>query len=192
MGALIATALSSIFAGGATGLLGMGLQRLFDWLKVKQDMQLQKIKNEHELAMRDKDAAIMDKEWQGRLRVATQEGDTAKDVAASQAFAQTLLREPERYSNASTLTPRQQWVMVILDFCRGIIRPLLTVYLCVLTSYIWWEVHSKLALEDLDGGQALDIWTQVVNTILYLTTTVVLWWFGTRNQMSRIGGPSSK
>lgn len=184
MGTLIAGVLGSIFAGGATGLMGVVLQRLFDWMKVKQDLALQKLKNEHELAMRDKDAAIMQQEWQGRLKVAETEGDTAKDVAASQAFGASLLREPERYSNAQTLTVNQQWIMVLLDAARGVIRPMLTVYLCVLTSYIWWEVKQKLAVEDLDAEQVLSIWMMVIQTILYLTTTVVLWWFGTRSRQT--------
>lgn len=183
---MFAAALTSILAGGATGLLGMVFQRAFDgifqYFKAKQDLALFQAKSKHELDMKDKDAAIMAQEWAARTKVAQTEGETAKEVAATQAFASTLLREPERFSNAATLTVGQNWVLVILDFIRGSIRPALTAYLCVLTSYIWWEVHSKLTLEDLETAQALEIWLQVVNTILYLTVTVILWWFGTRNQ----------
>lgn len=182
---LLGTALSGILAGGATGLLGMGLQRFFDFLKVKQDLALQKLKNEHELAMRDKDAAIMREEWAGRLRVAEREGETQTQVAETQAFQASLLREPERYSNASSLSWGQQWFMVLLDVARGIIRPALTVYLCLLTTYVWIQVSGKLNLEDLDPADVLDIWKMVVGTILYLTTTVVLWWFGTRNKQAQ-------
>lgn len=181
---IVSSILGSVLSGGATGLLGAGLQRFFDWLNVKANLQRDQMRYDHELAMRDKDAAIAVQEWAQRTKIAQTEGEAAKDVAATSAFSTTLLREPERYSNAGTLTTWQNWVMVILDFIRGVIRPGLTLYLCFLTSYIWLEVHNKLALEDLDTAQALQIWLLVVETILYLTTTVVLWWFGTRNQQS--------
>lgn len=178
---MLGTLITSVLAGGATGLGGVLLQRVFDHLKVKQDLALTQMKFVHELAMRDKDAALMREEWAGRLRVAEREGETATAVAETAAFSASLLREPERYSHAPTLTPRQQWLMVILDFCRGIIRPGLTVYLCALTSYVWWQVRQLLSIEELDQASVLEVWKLVVGTILYLTTTVVLWWFGTRS-----------
>jgi hypothetical protein len=179
---LLGTALSAILAGGATGLLGMALQRIFDWMKLKQDLALTKVKLDHELAMRDKDAAIMREEWAGRLKVAEAEGETQREVAESQAFQASLLREPERYSNVATLSHGQQWAMVILDALRGIIRPGLTLYLCALTTYIWLEVKSIIHAQQLDAAAAIGVWQDVVGTILYLFTTVTLWWFGTRNK----------
>lgn len=186
---LAGTAISSIFAGGATGLLGAALQRLFDWLKVKQDLQLFQAKASHELAMRQQDALLMEKEWTGRLRVAEAETAGKVGVADAQAFEASLLREPERYSYAPTLTPWQQWVMVLLDFARGIIRPFLTAYLCVFVTYIWFQVRALLSMEDLDADSVIQIWKTVVATILYVWTTVTLWWFGTR---SKTAPPSSK
>lgn len=192
---MFAAALTSILAGGATGLLGMVFQRAFDgifqYFKAKQDLALFQAKSAHEIAMKDKDAAIMAQEWAARTKVATVEGDAKKDVAATEAFSKSLLTEPERYSSAAALTKNQNWWLVLLDVVRGSVRPLLTAYLCVLTSYIWWEVHSKLTLEDLETAQALEIWLQVVNTILYLTVTVILWWFGTRNQQQYQPGVSN-
>lgn len=185
---LIGTVLSSILAGGATGLLGMVLQRGFDaWhasQKAKADLALLQEQNKQALALKEADAKIMSLEWAGRLKVAEKEGETAQNVEALKGFNSTLLREPERYSNVASLTKNQNWWLVLLDVVRGSIRPLLTAYLCALTSYIYWDVHSKLVLEDLNNDQALQIWLQVINTILYLTTTVILWWFGTRNQQS--------
>ena len=75
--------------------------------------------------------------------------------------------------------------MVSLDAFRGFIRPALTVYLCALTTYVWFQVRAVLATEDLDPAAVLDVWKMVVGTILYLTTTCVLWWFGTRNKQTQ-------
>lgn len=179
---ILGTVFGSIFSGGATGLLGVVAQRFADYKNKQLDMQLEKQRGEIELAKRRADAEIMAQEWAGRMKVAEVEGETAKDVAASNAFAQSLFKEPERYSFAPTLSPAQQWVMVTLDAARGLVRPFLTIYLCALTTYVWWQVRSLLSAEQLESTAALDVWKLVVSQILYLTTTVVLWWFGTRNK----------
>jgi hypothetical protein len=179
---LLGTIFGSIFSGGATGLIGVVLQRFADYKNKQLDMKLEAQRAENEIAKRRVDAEIMAQEWAGRLKVAQEEGETAKDVAATNAFAQSLWKEPDRYSYAATLTPQQQWVMVILDALRGVVRPFLTVYLCALTTYVWFQVRQTLSAEDLSSDSALDVWKMVVGQILYLTTTVVLWWFGTRNR----------
>jgi hypothetical protein len=179
---LLGTVFGSIFSGGATGLLGVALQRFSDYQNRKLDLQLERERRETEIAKRKADAEIMREEWAGRMKVAQEEGETAKDVAASEAFAKTLWHEPERYSDAKRLSAGQQWIMVILDALRGAVRPLLTVYLCALTTYVWVQVRGVLSTEDLESAAALDVWKLVVSQILYLTTTVVLWWFGTRNK----------
>lgn len=175
----------SIFSGGATGLLGVIIQRWADFKNRQLDLQLEKERRETEIAKRKADAEIMQQEWNGRLKVAQEEGATSKDVAETNAFAGTLFKEPERYSNAATVTPGQQWILVLLDALRGVVRPLLTIYLCALTTYVWFQVRALVESENLDGEAALGVWKMVVQNILYLTTTVVLWWFGTRNRQQQ-------
>lgn len=171
-----------LLGGGATGLLGMIAQRYFDHKNAQLQRDRDKDRYAHEALMRDKDAAIMREEYAGRLKVAQTEGETAKDVADTQAFSQSLFKEPERYSYAATLSTGQQWLMVLLDCLRGSIRPLLTLYLCMLTTYIWWQVRQLVQYEELGPEEVLAVWKLVVQTILYLWTTVTLWWFGTRNK----------
>lgn len=184
---ILATIFGSIFSGGATGLLGVVIQRWADYKNKQLDMQLEKEKRETEIAKRKADAEIMQAEWAGRLKVAQEEASAAKDVAETNAFAATLFKEPERYSNAATVTPGQQWVLVLLDAIRGMVRPLLTIYLCALTTYVWFQVRELVASEELDGQAAIEVWKMVVGNILYLTTTVTLWWFGTRNRQKQPG-----
>lgn len=183
--------LGSIFAGGATGLLGAGLQRFFDWLNVKAQLERDKLKYDHEATMRDKDAAILREEWKGRLTVAQTEADAAKDVAESQAFGASMLREPERY--AAGEAPKNWmgslgwFLLACTDVLRGVVRPGLTLYLCVLVTYIWWQVRQLVSIEDLDQAAVLAIWLLVVKTILYVWTTATLWYFGTRNKQKQPG-----
>ncbi len=183
---LLGTALSGIFAGGATGLLGVALQRLFDWLHVKAQMAQQKQQNDFELEKRRIDIQVTQAEWAGRVKVADTEASAAKDVAESNAFAASLLKEPERYATGDRpqgwLGNAGWFLLVLTDVFRGFIRPALTVYLCALTTYVWWQVRQLLSIEDLDAGEVLEVWRMVVGTILYLTTTCILWWFGTRNK----------
>lgn len=184
-------ALLSILSGGATGLLGMTLQRTFDglfgWLKAKQEIQLAEVKGKQELAMKEADAKIMAQEWAGRTQVAQAEAAGKEAVSANEAFAQSLFKEPERYSKTEIL-PNNWWgwtmqgLLVLLDVVRGLVRPALTVYLCYITTSIWFEVRHLANGEDLSPDQVIGILTLVVDTILYLTTTCVTWWFGTRNK----------
>ena len=181
---ILVSLLGSVFAGGATGLLGTMIQRYADHKNRQLDMALEKQRGEQELQKRQLDIQITQAEYAGKVKVAEVEGATASDVAASAAFAQSLQHEPERYSS-STMSWGQQWIMVLLDVARGIVRPLLTLYLCALTTYIWYQVRAVLNVEDLDMNAAISVWTKVVDTILYLTTTCILWYFGVRNRQSQ-------
>lgn len=181
---MLGTIFGSIFSGGATGLIGVIVQRWADYKNRQLDLQLEKERRETEIAKRKADAEIMQAEWSGRLKVAQEEGATAKEVAETSAFSQTLFKEPERYSQGKFSTG-QQWVLVLLDALRGCVRPLLTIYLCALTTFVWYQVKMKLEAENLDAGAAMQVWQMVVQNILYLTTTVVLWWFGTRNRQQQ-------
>ena len=174
--------LGSVFSGGATGLLGVVAQRFADYKNRQLEMALEKQRGETEIAKRKADQEIMATEYAGKLKVAQEEGATARDVAESKAFEASVLREPERYSAAGSATAGQNWLLVLLDVLRGSVRPLLTIYLCALTTYVWFQVRTLVATEDLQPQDVLGIWTKVVDTILYLFTTCTLWYFGTRNK----------
>lgn len=171
----------SVVSGGATGLLGAGMQMFASWAKGKQDIELQKLKNENNLAALKLQAETIDKEWAHRVEVAKVEEQGRSTQTANEAFAASFSLEPKSYSEKIKPTKGQAWVLVLLDGLRGIVRPGLTVYLCVLTTLIYFQSRDLLKQENLDAVQALDITQQVIHTILYLCTTVVLWWFGTRN-----------
>lgn len=181
---ILGTIFGSIFSGGATGLIGVILQRWSDYKNKQLDLQLEAQKQAHEISLRRVDAEIMAQEWAARTKVAQVEAAGREAVADAGAFAESYKLEPARYSDGVKPSRGQGWVLVLLDAFRGCIRPLLTVYLCALTTFVWWQARTVLNAEDLDTAAALDVWKMVVGTILYLTTTCVLWWFGTRNKQS--------
>lgn len=183
---LFGTIFSSIFAGGATGIIGVIAQRWFDHKNRELDKELEKQRQDHELAMRDKDAAIMAQEWAGRTQVANIEAKATVDAADAAAFGTSFNLEPKQYSsNVVKPTKGQSWVLVLVDAVRGIVRPGLTVYLCAITTMVYSDAQMLLGkAQGMTATEALDLTKMVVGTVLYLTTTCVLWWFGTRNKQT--------
>jgi len=182
---ILGTIFGSIFSGGATGLIGVIAQRYGDYKNKQLDMQLESQRHANAVAMRQVDAEIMKQEWAARTKVAEVEAAGKEAVADAAAFGESYKLEPQRYSEAVKPSVWQGWVLVLLDAFRGVVRPGLTVYLCALTTYVWFQVRGLLAAEDISSAQALEIWRLVIGTILYLTTTCILWWFGTRNKQTQ-------
>ncbi len=164
--------IGSVMSGGITGLLGTGLTKWAEFAELKE-------KNAHEIELKKADAAIMAQEWAARTQVAQVEADQAKSVSADTAFAEAVKAESIRYSQGVTASPAQAWLLFLLDFLRGIVRPGLTIYLCAVTTAIWITAH-RLAGAGILPAQAVELLTRIVDTVLYLTTTCVLFWFGTR------------
>lgn len=186
LGDLITTIFGSILSGGATGLIGVVLQRFADYKNKQLDITISAQNNSFELAKKDKDIELMEKEWTGRDKVASTEGEAKMDAAASEAFSKSFESESTQFTKGATLTAGQTWLMVVLDFMRGSIRPVLTIYLCVLTTYIYYQAQQALESTILTPDQALSIVKMTIGTILYLFTTCTLWWFGTRNKQKPI------
>ena len=174
---------ASIFSGGATGIIGVIAQRFADYKNRQLDLQLEAQKFSHALELKKVDAEIMKQEYAAKSHIVEIETAGASDVADSAAFAASYTLEPKQFSNTSSLTPGQNWLMVLLDFARGIVRPALTFYLCALVTVIYVLARDKLKAEDLTADQAIELWKLLIGTILYVWTTVTLWYFGTRNRL---------
>jgi hypothetical protein len=189
---MLETIFASIFSGGATGIIGVVAQRFADYKNKQLDMEIEDKRQVNSIALKEIDMKFMRAEADARIQVTTLEGDNANkletiknagasDVADAKAFSESYALEPKLY-NSGNLSQGQNWLMVALDAFRGSIRPLLTLYLCVLTTMIYVQAKDLLALEDLDVDKAMALNDYIVHSILYLTTTISLWWFGTRNK----------
>ncbi len=175
--------LTSVLSGGVTGLIGSVAQRVFEYKTKKLEIELQKEKFSNEQALRKLDAEIMSQEWAARTKVAQVEGEFAVEKEDAKAFAAALTSEPKLYHEGK-LTNAQNWLMVVLDFVRGTIRPGLTIYLCALTTAIY--IQAKMVMgHSVAPDQAYELVDKIVQTVLYLTTTCVLFWFGTRNEKKK-------
>lgn len=180
---LIGQGLMAVVSGGATGILGVIAQRIFDHWKQKQELDKLQAQFAHERGMRELDLKLMQEEWNQRVKVAQTEAAGKEAVADANAFAASF-NEPQSYSEHVKPGPVAGLFLVLLDFMRGIVRPGLTLYLCWIATMMYEQSRATLALIDPSQRpvEVLEIHQQIVLTLLYLFTTCVLWWFGTRNK----------
>lgn len=165
--------IASVLSGGLTGIVGSVTQSVFEYKSKKLDVELQKEKYANEIALRKIEGDIAANAWAAKA-----------DIEDSKAFNTSLSSEPKVYHNGQ-LTEKQNWLMVVLDFIKGSIRPFLTLYLCVLTTMIYIQARSILSNGDLSVTQAYELVNQIINTILYLSTSCVMWWFGSRQKTKK-------
>lgn len=191
----IVSTLTSVFGGGATGLLGVLFQRYFDLKAKQQDVELVKLNNLHaqELARIEADKEnrlaqsaqkVAEEEAQSRLQLAEVDAQSKADEAAARSYMLSV--ESDR---ATYLDPKSQarskfarLAMTTVDAVRGLIRPVLTIYLVVIASMMFcWA--KELAAQNgcpVNCDKSMELVTNIVNTLLYLTSTCVVWWFGVR------------
>lgn len=177
--------ITSAFGGGLTGLIGGAVDKVFQYKTKKLEIEQNRERFAHEVDMRKADAEIMAQEWAARTKVAEVEGAAKVEVEDSKAFTVSLASEDKNYLDyLDKLNSKQDWFFVILEFIKGVIRPGLTLYLCLLTTLLYIKA-SKLVPSEVPTDAALRMVTEIQNTIMYLTTTCILWWFGTRNKSSK-------
>jgi leucyl aminopeptidase (aminopeptidase T) len=187
--------LGSVLSGGATGLLGVLFQRFFDYKKQQQDIELVKVQNEHARMLAEMDVQKAQRAAEASERVAELATDAQMHTAdmeaqarADEAAARSYIASVES-DRATYLDPKSQErskfarvMMTIVDAVRGLIRPVLTIYLVILTSVMFhWAMRLTGDGEALGGhAEMVKIVRSIVETILYLVTTCVVWWFGVR------------
>lgn len=170
----IGNALGAIASGGITGLIGAGIS-------VYGEIAKQKLIYKHEEAME----GLKQDGMRLQMEIITKQADASISVSEMEAFAESQKNDAASYSKGQELTKYQKWLMVVVDFFRGLIRPVMTVYMTVLTTLIYMRVMELVGgLEGLiDKDAALQLANQIILVILYITTTVILWWFGTRQKV---------
>lgn len=176
----------AVISGGATGIIGVAVQRVADYFNQKQKNEADIAKYAHELAMRKQDAEIMQLEAANRITIATIDANSQEHANDTQALIASYAMEPQRYTEPAKLSGPQLWVFTILDCVRGLVRPGLTAYLAVLSSLIYWQAVKLISREGmtLDPERAFDLVNESMNTVLYLFTCCTLWYFGSRNRAS--------
>lgn len=172
--------LGSVVSGGVTGVLGSAISGIFNY-KNKQ------LEYKHELEMEVAARETMKEEWAQRTKVAEIEGATQSDLAAQESYQASMGMDKATYSSGIAFDKLHGgWVyaalMVVVDFLRGIIRPLSTILFIAITFIMYFTLKHRVDIAGTDPVALMDLFNQVVTVILYLATTTVCWWFGVRGE----------
>jgi len=170
--------LGSVVSGGVTGVLGSAISAVISY-------KTQALEYRHELEMEQAARETMKEEWAQRTKIAEIEGETQKDVAATQAFQASIMSDKATYSTGIAFDKlKGGWfyalLMVMVDFLRGIIRPLSTILFITMTFIMYFSLKARVEAAGTDPKALMDLFNQAVTVILYLATTTVCWWFGAR------------
>ena len=191
--------------GGVTGLIG---NVVGGWFKLKQARLQSEIRTAdrmHEIAMVKAETQAMIMEAKANIKITQAQVEGAIDLKDAEAFMQSQ-REGNKalFDNKwidALMSTRGWWRIITLplasliaflfgltDFLRGMLRPLLTMYLCGATTWVtWmaWEIMQKDGLT-LSALQAVNIFNDTTSIVTYLTVSCVTWWFGDRRMSKSI------
>ena len=159
----------SILTGGATGLLGTAISGVIDYFQGRQ-------RHAQELDLRRLDIELAQAEASGAERVAAIEAEGERDRAEWEAMTASYREAGARWSR-----PGDGVLIQLVDFVRGMTRPVLTWGLVALVGAIYFLLGAGNAHAGL-------LQPLIVETVLYLATAAVLWWFGQRQIEKRHAG----
>lgn len=149
--------LTTLLTGGATGLLGTALSFGSKWLQKKQA-------HAQELDLRRLDIELSQSEAAAAERAIALQAESASEQAAWESLQASYKQERTRFSQGGS-----PWLIAV-DVVRGLTRPALTWIFVVLVGTIYFTLgQDDVVLRD-----------RIVHTVLFLTTSCVLWWFGGR------------
>lgn len=171
----------SVAAGGVTGLLGSVVAAVSGFVTTRQ-------RNAHDLEMRKLDLEMMDREAKYRADLAQVESEARVSVAESEALAASYAADRATYATAAGGNSVLAMLLGLVDFVRGLVRPALTLYLVWLVWDLRSEVRDileRIGLDSLQTPAAMGIYGDVADMILYLASTCVAWWFGTRGRKTK-------
>lgn len=190
---LLGTVFGAATGGGVLGIVG-GLIR--QWLesaqakaKLNQDLAILKAQHLHEETMRDKDAAILKLEAEGKVKIAQTEGDSTVEASRYAAMGASFAADKATFATGEKA--RESRWFVLVDVMRGGIRPVLTVVLdlsviliwAVLMWLLWGELAKLFAARDplvLQTMVALIV--EIVRSVVFLATTATGYWFVAKTQ----------
>lgn len=182
IGSVFSTGASAL-SGGILGLAGGLFSRLFDWLTVKEKIKQDKARYAHELS-------VLQIETNRDVIIAKEEANARREVAESEALGKSYETDRATYLSPQFAQDLPRWgrgivagVMAFVDFVRGMTRPGLTLYLCVLTTMIYLQLQAAIAAaggEPITREMAYGLVRLIIETVLFLTTTAVCWWFAAR------------
>jgi len=146
--------IGSVLTGGATGLIGSLLTKGIGLFEAHQKRKDRALDYEHELK-------LLDKQTEARI------AESESELAIANAETAASLRMASYEHDSKTGRPHR-WVV---DTLR-LVRPTLTLFLLTLVFTIYMTT-SDLGMKD-----------QIIVSVLFMCSSAVTWWFGSRSLMS--------
>lgn len=185
---LLGVLFSGALSGGATGLLGVLLQRFFDLKKAKTDIELARLQLESTERVHRLDLESQERMASKAAEVQALQAQLAAQTAEVQA-AEATVQASYKNDGAMYSAPAAQehsrivrWMMGAVDAVRGLMRPGITAYtLWMLTAVFLWvqSMYNRMGLI-MSPEQVHALTKDAVGTITYLAVTTTVWWFGVR------------
>lgn len=185
--------------GGITGLVGSVVGGIFKYKTMKAQIELKKAEHAHEKEMVLAETEAMIAEAKANIAITRAQVEGAIDLEDAKAYVQSQKEgNKTMFSNQwieKLFSVQGKWQIITLplamlvatlfgftDFFRGIIRPLLTVYLCGATTWVTYMAWTIMQTHNigLSSAEAVEIFTKVISVVTYLTVSCVCWWFGDR------------
>jgi hypothetical protein len=185
----VISALAGGGLGGLTGLIGTVVTKWdesrkrdadyrIESLRAEQTRELVKLDQAHALALAGLTAASQE-------RLADINAQARADESASADYRAAMEGDKATYSTpaAQESSRAVRWMMGLVDFLRGVIRPGATIYSLVLLTILMLWVQSMYASKTLTltPDQTQKLAMDVIGTVTYLASTCVTYWFGVRS-----------
>lgn len=196
---IIGTVLSALLSGGATGIIGVIIQRFFDMKGKQNDLEVLKLQHANGIALEEMRLRHLTMTIEGNVRVAQTEADGKEAVAAQERLSTEAQVDAEiraaayeadqsKYFGLSRASSGKfgTWVDALVsllfgfvDTVRGLTRPVLTAVL-VFMVYNLYRLLEKIGISGLTPEAVTQLWLQIVGATIYLATVAVIFWFGNR------------
>jgi len=197
-----------IILGGVTGLIGNAFTTWFKYKNAKMEYT-----HKEKMVSLETQAMIQESQMQIEVTKSRIEGEIELADAAAFTTSQKVGSEKlfhEKWIDMIMEAGRQSkwtgWIYKILgtliavafafvDWLNTLMRPALTMYLVVATTYITFITYTILKSTGsgvLTSYQAVELFTLVVNAVIYLTVSSVTWWFGDRTMSKYLQSQGAK
>ena len=171
----IATVIAS---GGGTGLVGSVFSFLADYFRSK-------LVQDHEIKLRELDIEELQIEATLQGKTEPNEWDMKALEEDSDLMKTSYAQDMPKWT---TKKARDSKAFLFLDFVRGFTRPAITFYLAIVVTAMFYLLMTMLErLESIGGVLVVTLLSELITAIvlmtLYVMSTVILWWFGSRSKV---------
>jgi hypothetical protein len=182
---LITTILGAIGGGGITGIVGGLLSHFRDKAAAKLELERMDMQHKHRMAEAQAERELMLMEAEKEIRISEVEGAAIEAKAHYEAIGEGLKAAKWDVGD----TKQEGIILRFIEGMRRAVRPVASFYsMAVLTVITLWVMRlwEEMGLV-MTQAQAFDLSMQMLAAVVYISSTVILWWFSTRGLKMNVG-----